>query len=180
MLFGYVCAIRELNGLKPYKFVASMENSITRNNLPGKLVKMGIGGKLRKWYKKNETAAALCQIRQKNHDAFLSNPATDDEIVSGDWLDINATHRLTGIRKNRISKIGSHHMELTRLHPVTNDRLYFVPGIRELGYFRDIAFIRQHFGDLAADALLKLRPQKKWSTGGCCKTAVYCPELAHL
>lgn len=180
MMYGYVCAMREFLGLPPYKYVASMENAITRNNLAFKWVVMGCGGKKRKWFKKNEIGPALCQIRAKDHDAFLSLPASDEELASGDFLDINACARLTGIKKTRISKIGSNNLALTRLHPVTNDRLYFVPGVRERGYFRDLAFIRKHFGDIAADALLNLRPKKRWNAGGCFKTAVYCPELAHL
>lgn len=69
---------------------------------------------------------------------------------------------------------------ITRLHPITNDRLYHVPSVREYGYYRTTSYIRQHFGDTAADALIALRPQKKYNTGGCIKTLVYCPDLAHL
>lgn len=179
MLFGYVCAMREANGLPPYSTRCSMVNALERYNIPFKEV-FYAGKTYRRWYKRDTTAAALCTIRKKDHDAFLSNPATDDELTSGDWLDITATHRLTGIRKKRISKIGSDHLDITRLHPVTNDRLYHVPSVREYGYYRTTSYIRQHYGDTAADALIALRPQKKYSTGGCMKTLVYCPDLAHL
>lgn len=181
MLFGYVCAMREAHGLKPFTSRQSLEATLYRRNLPHILVHFGNSTKVyRRWYKRDETVAALCEIRQKDHDTFLSNPATDAELISGDWLNLTATHRLTGIQKKRISKIGSDHLQLTRLHPVTNDRLYHVPSVRDYGYWRTTSYIRQHFGDTAADALIALRPQRKYTTGGCTKTLVYCPDLAHL
>lgn len=179
MLFGYVCAMREANGLKPYASKCSMITALERYNLPFKLVKYA-GNTVRRWYHRTTTAAALCEIRQRDHDAFLSTPASDAELVSGEWLDIVATERLTGIKRKRISSIGGHHIEITRLHPKTNTRLFHVPSVRDYGYWRDSAYIRKMYGDNAADALLHFRPQKKYITGGCRKTLVYCPDLAHL
>ena len=180
MLFGYVNAARELNDLKPYRSLNSMQQTLTRKNIEPRIVFFGSSKRHRLWWPAAKTAAILCEVRQRDNDTFLPREATDEELMTGDWADCIVTARLTGIRKNRVSRIGSHNPQFTRMHPITRARLFHVPSIREKGYYRDVAFIRKHFGDVAADAMIALRPQKKWTTGGCSKTAVYAPELAHI
>lgn len=180
MLYGYVSAMREVQGLKPYSNVVSMESAIRDHRLPCRLVRYGESKTYRRWWKADETAAALCAIRNRGKAAFHSNPATEEELASGDWQDVIVAARLTGIRKQRITDIGNHHPELTRMHPVTQDRLVHVPSIRELGYWREEYYLRKHLGDAAANALLETRPRKRKGPKGREKTYVYCPELAHL
>lgn len=180
MCFGYVSAMRELNGLPPYKSKKSMVNSLRRHHVPFKIVRYGDTNIYRYWWKKEDVATLCCEIRRKDADPFLPLPATDKEIISGDWLDCVATSRLTGISKRRVSHIGDKHPELTRLHPIKNVRLYNVPSVREIGYWRDPSSLRKKYGETVVKALLSCRPLKKYKAGGFVKTLIYCPDLAHL
>lgn len=180
MLFGYVNAIRKINGIKPYTNICSMQQSLARHNIQPRIYCHGNSRRYRNWWKADEVTPLLCTIRERDQKAFLSKTATEDELNSGDWQDVIATSRLTGIKRKRLTSLGSHNLHATRVHPYTQERLYHVPTIREIGYYRRTSFIRNVLGDEATETLLAARPVREYEFAGFNVRLVYTPELAHL
>lgn len=180
MLFGYVNAMRRLVDLKPYTSIISLQQTLRRHNIQPRAVCHGTSRRYRNWWKLDEVAPLLLNIRERDQKAFLSKDATEDELNSGDWQDVITTSRVTGIRKARLTSLGSHNLHATRVHPYTQERLYHVPSMREIGYYRDTNYLYKLFGVDQANALIATRPIKTIKSDFCNKRMIYCPELAHL
>lgn len=180
MLFGHINAMRRLFDLKPYTNISSLRQAVDRHNILPLTVCHGTSSRYRCWWKVDEVTPLLCSIRQRDQKAFLSDEATEEELNSGDWQDVITTSRITGIRKKRLTSLGSHNLHATRVHPYTQERLYHVPTMRNIGYYRDTSFLYKLYGVDHANALIETRPVKTIESDFCRKRLIYCHELAHL
>ena len=180
MLFGYINAIRKMFDLKPYTNLCSMTQALSRHRFQPRIHCMGNSKRYRNWWKTDEVVPVLCEIRQRDQIAFLSKTATEEELNSGDWQDVIVTSRLTGINRKRLTSLGSHNPHATRVHPYTQERLYHIPTMREIGYYRDTAYLCRVLGIEATNALIATRPIKTIESDFIRKRYIYTPELAHL
>ena len=180
MLFGYINALRKLNDLKPYTNVVSLQQTLARHHVQPRIFCHGNSKRYRNWWNVEEVTPILCSIRQRDQKAFLSKTATEEELNTGDWQDIIVTSRTTGITRKRLSRLGSHNLNATRVHPYTQERLYHIPTMREIGYYRDTAYLCRVLGIEATNALIATRPIKTVKSDFVNKRYIYTPELAHL
>lgn len=180
MLFGYVNAMRKVFDLKPYQNIASITAALYRHKVEPRMHYFGKSKRYKNWWKTDDVAPLLLEIRQRDQKSFLSPVATEQELNTGEWQDVVTTARLTGISKKRLSSLGSHNLTACRVHPYTQARLYHLPTIREIGYYRKSSHVRKILGDEATDALLATRPLKIVNFEGHEQRYIYIPEIAHL
>lgn len=180
MLFGYINAMRRVFDLKPYTNLVSMQQTLARHRVEPHIQYAGKSKRYRNWWKVDEVAPLFLEIRQRDQKAFLSPAATEEELNSGEWQDCITTERLTGIKRKRLSSLGSHNLTACRIHPYTQARLYHLPTIRKIGYYRSSSYVRKVLGDDTTEALLVTRPLKIVDYKGQEIRYIYAPELAHL